>query len=76
MKTIVFTSTDGGKTISSLVDALQAGYQIDLFGGGVGAVRTESPLLAVPITPATTDEIGLIHADCSGFINSAAKKRP
>jgi hypothetical protein len=75
MKTIVFTSTDGGKTISSLADALQAGYQIDLFGG-VEAIRTESPLLAVPITDATTDEVRLIHAACSGFVNSVAKKRP
>ena len=67
MKTIVFTGVDsnGNPVIG---DALEAGYQIDLFGG-VGAVRTEADLKAVPINPATTAEINAIHKSCVGFIH-------
>jgi hypothetical protein len=73
MKTIVFESVSGKSVV--IGDALQAGYQIDLFPGNG---RTEAPLLAVPITDNTMKEIQSIHAACDGFLGSAAaaKKHP
>jgi hypothetical protein len=66
MKTIVFTGVDsnGNPVIG---DALQAGYQIDLFGG-VGALRTEADLKAVAPNEATAAEINAIHKACVMFI--------
>ena len=65
MKAIVFQGSPSDNTVF-IGDALQAGYPIDLFEGHG---RTEAPLLAVPITTATTDEINLaIHDDCLVFI--------
>jgi hypothetical protein len=62
MKTIVFTA--GGSPVT-IGNALQAGYQIGLFGGG----RTESPLLAVGINDATTADINTnIHVPCAKFL--------
>jgi hypothetical protein len=73
MKTIVFTSSTS--TTVTVGDAVQAGYQIDLFPGNG---RTEAPLLAVAINPTTTAEIQSIHTQCVGFLGppSAAKKHP
>jgi len=66
MKTIVFTGVDAnGNVITG--DALEAGYQIDLFGG-VGTVRTEADLKAVAINNATAAEINAIHKACVAFI--------
>jgi hypothetical protein len=65
MKTIVFTSKISDPV--TIDGALQAGYQIDVLGG-VGAIRTESGLLAVAINDATTAEIQSIHNQCKKFI--------
>jgi hypothetical protein len=61
MKTIVF---QGSGPTNPPGDGVQAGYQIDLFGGG----RTEAPLLAVPINPAVSTEINALHNQCVGFL--------
>jgi hypothetical protein len=69
MKTIVFPKKNTAPT-SPPGDELQAGYQIDLFGGG----RTEAPLLAVPIFNGTAINVGVsseitaVHNACVGFI--------
>jgi len=73
MKTIVFPKGHSGPT-SPPGDELQAGYQIDLFGGG----RTEAPLLAVPIFNGTainqgvSGEITAVHSACVGFLGPAS----
>ena len=64
MKTIVFTSKFPGEV--KIDDALQAGYQIDVFGRGAG--RTEAGLLAVAINEETRAEIQDIHKQCNKFI--------
>jgi hypothetical protein len=64
MKTIVFTSKIPDPV--KIDDALQAGYQIDVFGKGTG--RTEAGLLAVAINDETTAEIQEIHNKCIKFI--------
>ena len=69
MKTIVFPKGNSGPT-SPPGDELEAGYRIDLFGGG----RTEAPLLAVPIFNGTainqgvSGEITAVHNACVGFL--------
>jgi len=69
MKTIVFPKGHSGPA-SPPGDELQAGYQIDLFGGG----RTEAPLLAVPIFNGTainegvSKEITAVHNECVGVL--------
>jgi hypothetical protein len=71
MKTIVFTKADGDEVFVG--DAVQAGYQIDLFSGG----RTESGLKAVVLNQSTKAEINSIHKKCNKFIsgtNSSSKK--
>ena len=73
MKTIVFPKGHSGPT-SPPGDELQAGYQIDLFGGG----RTEAPLLAVPIFNGTainqgvSGEITAVHNACVTFLGPAS----
>ena len=64
MKTIVFTSKP--REPVKIDSALQAGYQIDIFGKGSG--RTEAGLLSVPITDSTRAEIQNIHQLCNKFI--------
>ncbi|QCP48281.1 hypothetical protein FAZ95_03200 [Trinickia violacea] len=61
MKTIVFTS--GSANTVYVGDAVQAGYQIDLFGGG----RTEADLKAVVLNQNTQNEINSIHQQCAAF---------
>jgi hypothetical protein len=63
MKTTVFTSATGNTV--TIGDAVQAGYQIDLFGG----TRTEADLKAVVLNQSTMSEIGSIHQQCNAFIN-------
>jgi hypothetical protein len=73
MKTIVFPKGKPGPT-SPPGDELEAGYQIDLFGGG----RTEAPLLAVPIFNGTainqgvSGEITAVHDACDAFLGPAS----
>jgi hypothetical protein len=62
LKTIVFTKADGNDV--DVGDAVQAGYQIDLFNGG----RTESGLQAVLLNQHTKAEINSIHKQCNKFI--------
>jgi len=72
MKTIVFPKGNSSPA-SPPGDELQAGYQIDLFGGG----RTEAPLLAVPIFNGTainqgvSGEITAVHNACVTFLGPA-----
>jgi hypothetical protein len=71
MKTIVFPNSKSGP-MSPPGDELQAGYQIDFFGGG----RTEAPLLAVPIFNGTVINQGVsggiaaVHNACVHFLGS------
>ncbi|MGF6916512.1 hypothetical protein [Paraburkholderia sp. 40] len=69
MKTIVFTKADGGDV--DVGDAVEAGYQIDLFNGG----RTESDLKAVLLNPHTKAEINSIHKQCNTFITSTSSSK-
>ncbi|NPT56343.1 hypothetical protein [Paraburkholderia elongata] len=64
MKTIVFTKADADGDNVDVGDAVEAGYQIDLFGSG----RTESDLKAVILNHHTTAEITSIHRQCNKFI--------
>ena len=67
MKAIVFPKTQSEPTSPP---ELQAGYQIDLFGGG----RIEAPVLAIPIFNSTainqgvSGEITAVHTACVGFL--------
>ena len=63
MKTIVFLKEDTHHNVI-LGGALQSGYQIDFFPGG----RTQSSLLAVPVSKVTREEIQSIHKVCNGFL--------
>ncbi|MEX3786506.1 hypothetical protein [Paraburkholderia sp. BR14374] len=63
MKTIVFTRAEGD--VVDFGDAVEAGYQIDLFGSG----RAESDLKAVLLNPHTQSEITSIHRQCNKFIS-------
>jgi len=73
MKTIVFPKGNSGPT-SPPGDELEAGYRIDLFGGG----RTEAPLLGVPIfngtaiNQAVSGEITAVHNACVTFLGPAS----
>jgi hypothetical protein len=67
MKTIVFLKEDGHHNVV-LGGALQAGYQIDFFPGG----RTQSSLLAVPVSKVARDEIQSIHKACNRFLGPPA----
>ncbi|MGF6998361.1 hypothetical protein [Paraburkholderia sp. GAS32] len=62
MKTIVFTKSNGDDV--EVGDAVEAGYQIDVFGSS----RTEADLKAVVLNHHTTDEITSIHRQCVKFI--------
>jgi len=64
LKTIVFTKAkpDGKVDIE---EAVEAGYQIDVFPGG----RTESALKAVLLNDETNEEIQAIHNACNTFIH-------
>jgi hypothetical protein len=62
MKTIVFT--EGENNSVEIGDAVQADYQIDLFGSS----RTESDLKAVTLNGNTRSEINSIHKQCNKFI--------
>jgi hypothetical protein len=67
MKTIVFLKEDRQHNVV-LGGALQAGYQIDFFPGG----RTQSSLLAVPVSKVAKEEIQAIHKACNGFLGPPA----
>lgn len=62
MKTIVFINEKNGQV--NIGDALQAGYQVNIFSGG----RTESDLKAVGLNDSTITEINTIHQQCKKFI--------
>jgi hypothetical protein len=62
LKTIVFTKAEGADV--DIGDAVQAGYQIDLFGTG----RTAADLKAVVLNTHTMAEITSIHRQCNKFI--------
>jgi hypothetical protein len=70
MKTIVFIrATPASSRVGSgdnleVGDAVQAGYQIDVFAGG----RTQSDLNAVPLNNQTEVEMLAIHNACNDFI--------
>lgn len=65
MKTIVFTKAKGDDGEVEIGDAVQAGYQVDIFPAG----RTESDLKAVGLNDQTEAEIQKIHQLCSKFIH-------
>ena len=65
MKTTVFTKAKGDDGKVVIGDAVQAGYQIDIFQGG----RTASDLKAVDLNDQTEAEIQTIHRLCSKFIH-------
>lgn len=64
MKTIVFTKAKPNGSVE-IDDAVEAGYQIDVFPGG----RTESDLKAVDLNDETEAEIQKIHNACNKFIH-------
>ena len=67
LKSIVFVPPAMGASPAFGTDgALQAGLEIHVGGGQ----RTESDLDAVPVTPTTTSEMTMIHAQCVSFIGS------
>jgi hypothetical protein len=74
MKTIVFTGTNSDGTVR-IDDALQAGYQIDVFGqvpgttsGTAITIAAEAGLAAVAINDETKKEIQQIHKACVKFL--------
>jgi hypothetical protein len=65
LKTIVFTNAKSEDGKVQIGDAVQAGYQVDIFQGG----RTASDLKAVDLNDHTEAEIQKIHGLCSKFIH-------
>jgi len=64
MKTLVFIGTKPTGNLE-VGDAVQAGYQIDVFPGG----RTQSDLNAVPLSDQIEVEMLAIHRACNDFIH-------
>ena len=78
MKAIAFEGADKNGNVI-LGHALQAGYQIDVFGGVQGTgisgsstktLASEAGLAAVPVNADIAGEIKAIHAACVKFLGN------